>query len=159
MSNASRIEISEGMKTSIIRIYNYRDKNPTGSFYNVYYGEEIAFGNLTRMLLLIDDMMNQMDSPQASVQSRRFTGKAKQPERASMAQQRLPIAAQEVIATFIVKVIFRQGASWQGTLTWIEGEKEVSFRSALEMIKLMDGALPQPEPCKQVLDSKVPKTG
>ena len=113
MSNASRIEISEGMKTSIIRIYNYRDKNPTGSFYNVYYGEEIAFGNLTRMLLLIDDMMNQMDSPQASVQSRRFTGKAKQPERASMAQQRLPIAAQEVIATFIVKVIFRQGASWQ----------------------------------------------
>ena len=51
----------------IIRIYNYRDKNPTGSFYNVYYGEEIAFGNLTRMLLLIDDMMNQMDSPQASV--------------------------------------------------------------------------------------------
>ena len=76
-----------------------------------------------------------------------------------MAQQRLPIPAQEVIATFIVKVIFRQGASWQGMLTWIEGEKEVSFRSALEMIKLMDGALPQPEPCKQVLDSKVPKTG
>ena len=52
MSNASRIEISEGMKTSIIRIYNYRDKNPTGSFYNVYYGEEIAFGNLLWVLLL-----------------------------------------------------------------------------------------------------------
>ena len=67
MSIASLKVVPEDMKTSIIRIHSYRDKNPEGTFYNMYYGEEIAFGNLTRLLLLMEDMMDKMDSPQASV--------------------------------------------------------------------------------------------
>ena len=72
MSIASLKVVPEDMRTSMIRIYSYQDKNPQGTFYNRYYGEEIAFGNLTRLLLLMEDMMDQMDCPQASVRSRRF---------------------------------------------------------------------------------------
>ena len=43
--------------------------------------------------------------------------------------------------TFIVRVEQRQHSSWQGRVTWVEENKTVSFRSALELIKLMDGAL------------------
>ncbi len=43
--------------------------------------------------------------------------------------------------TFIVKVINNQNSTWQGTITWVEEQKTENFRSALEMIKLIDGAL------------------
>ena len=145
MSIASLRVIPEDFRTSIIRIYSYEDKNLQGTFYNPYYGEEIAFGNLTRLLLLIEDMLDEMDCPQASVRSRRFAGIPKQQERASICRELLPKPERNVIATFTMKVLFRQGASWQGKLSWTEGNQEVSFRSALELVKLIDSALPQPE--------------
>jgi len=37
--------------------------------------------------------------------------------------------------------MFRQHASWQGGVLWVEGKAEQSFRSALELILLMDSAL------------------
>ncbi len=92
--------IPESMKTSIIRICSYDDKNLKGTFYNQYYSEEIAFGNLTRLLLLMEDMMNSMDCPQSSVRSRRFGKEAKIPEKNSMVQQQK--LDKPVIATFTV---------------------------------------------------------
>ena len=44
-------------------------------------------------------------------------------------------------ATFMVQVQFQQNATWQGTVCWAEERKAVRFRSALELIKLMDDAL------------------
>ena len=45
------------------------------------------------------------------------------------------------IATFTVRVIFRQNASWQGSVAWLEGGGEQRFRSVLELLLLMDSAL------------------
>ncbi|MBQ3147093.1 MAG: hypothetical protein IJB91_05120 [Oscillospiraceae bacterium] len=45
------------------------------------------------------------------------------------------------LATFAVKILFRQNASWQGSVTWLEGKREQSFRSVLELILLMSTAL------------------
>ena len=44
-------------------------------------------------------------------------------------------------ATFYVYVQYRQNATWQGTLIWKEREQEEEFRSALELIILLDNAL------------------
>ena len=43
--------------------------------------------------------------------------------------------------TFIIRLLFRQHASWQGSVTWIEGGGEQAFRSVLELILLLDSAL------------------
>lgn len=43
--------------------------------------------------------------------------------------------------TFVINVKCRQNHTWQGTVKWIEGQKEVPFRSALELIKLIDSAI------------------
>lgn len=43
--------------------------------------------------------------------------------------------------TFIVKVLFRQNATWQGTIQWIEGRQTKQYRSLNELLKLMDEAL------------------
>ena len=45
------------------------------------------------------------------------------------------------LATFKLSVIFRQNASWQGKLSWIDGAREASFRSVFEMVKLIDSVL------------------
>ena len=39
-----------------------------------------------------------------------------------------------------MRVIFRQNASWQGSVTWLEEEKEENFRSVLELVLLMHSA-------------------
>ena len=43
--------------------------------------------------------------------------------------------------TFIVKVEYSQNTTWQGQVVWAEKNKSVRFRSALELIKLMDEAI------------------
>lgn len=43
--------------------------------------------------------------------------------------------------SFIVKILDRQNFTWQGTVTWVEKQKVQNFRSALELLKLIDGVL------------------
>lgn len=42
---------------------------------------------------------------------------------------------------FVIKILNTQNASWQGTITWTETDKTEPFRSALELIKLIDNAV------------------
>ena len=72
--------------------------------------------------------------------------------------------------TFIVQVMYRQNATWQGQVIWAEQNKKVYFRSAMELLKLMDSALengtieqgekisfPLPEGKKEDRDETEPK--
>lgn len=49
--------------------------------------------------------------------------------------------AERTKGTFIVKVMNTQNSTWQGSITWVEEQKTQNFRSALEMIKMIDGVL------------------
>lgn len=44
-------------------------------------------------------------------------------------------------STFLVRVLFRQNATWQGTMQWLDEKKSKPFRSLLEMVVLMEEAL------------------
>ncbi len=48
-------------------------------------------------------------------------------------------------ATFVVNIQYRQNATWQGKVFWAETGKSCNFRSALELLKLIDGALDEEE--------------
>ena len=43
--------------------------------------------------------------------------------------------------SFVLEVKSKENHSWQGTITWVEGQKKENFRSALELIRLMDSIL------------------
>ena len=43
--------------------------------------------------------------------------------------------------TFVVQILDSQNATWQGTVTWTEGRQSKPFRSALELLKLIDSSL------------------
>ncbi len=43
--------------------------------------------------------------------------------------------------TFVVHVTGRENSTWQGQVTWLDERETRSFRSMLELIKLMDAAM------------------
>ncbi|MDO5411520.1 MAG: hypothetical protein Q4F21_13930 [Lachnospiraceae bacterium] len=45
------------------------------------------------------------------------------------------------VATFIVRVRQREHSTWQGNVIWADTKQESNFRSCLELIKLMEGAM------------------
>ena len=48
---------------------------------------------------------------------------------------------QKKTETFIIKVMDQQNATWRGSVTWVDEQREQYFRSTLELLKLIDGAL------------------
>lgn len=51
------------------------------------------------------------------------------------------VAGNHSPATFVVRVLFRRNATWQGMICWKEKRAQVSFRSFLEMLLLMQEAM------------------
>ena len=43
--------------------------------------------------------------------------------------------------TFVVRVLYRQNNTWQGEVLWAEENERRHFRSALELMKLLDSAV------------------
>jgi len=43
--------------------------------------------------------------------------------------------------SFLVNIKYRQNASWQGTVQWVESGKTQNFKSCLELIRLIDMAV------------------
>ena len=42
---------------------------------------------------------------------------------------------------FVLEIVDEQKYTWQGQLSWIDGQKKQSFRSVMEMLQLIRSAL------------------
>ncbi len=40
--------------------------------------------------------------------------------------------------SFILEIKSKENHTWQGSVAWVEGKKKENFRSALELLKLID---------------------
>jgi hypothetical protein len=49
-------------------------------------------------------------------------------------------------ATFIIKILYRQNATWQGSIQWLEGKQSRQYRSVNELLNLIDEALERSQP-------------
>lgn len=119
----------------------------SGRLYNPYWEEGAAFDGVMDFLEQMESLLDEMRLPQSYTAKRSFappgTGQRTQP----MLERRLGRQA-----TFAVRVLFRQNASWQGSVTWMETGQEESFRSVLELLLLMNSVLSE----RQL---EAPKTG
>lgn len=124
-------------RSTVVCIDRYEGGVPAGRFYNPYLDVGIRFESITQFILRMESLLDQMKLPQAHTAARSFS--APPPDRAG------GTAATEShkgeLATFSLRIIFRQNASWQGSVAWLETGQEQSFRSALELILLLDSAL------------------
>ncbi len=133
---------TEANRTFAICVDSYEQSVMTGQFYCFGQQEEAeTFHSLPQLMLGMEQWLNESQYPQSFTARRSFSpiqdGK---PD-----GQIVPQAQRGKLGTFVVKILFRQHASWQGLVTWMEGRGEQAFRSALELFLLMDSALKQAE--------------
>ena len=126
----------EEFRTTRICVDTFEKGVPRGRFYNPYMEAEQPFESLIQLLQGMEANMESMAFPKAYQITRTF---APRPKNESPPVGDAPL--QGKVATFAVRILFRQNASWQGSVTWLEGRQEQSFRSVLELILLMDTAL------------------
>lgn len=43
--------------------------------------------------------------------------------------------------TFIIEIVDTQDSTWQGKVNWVNGNKEQSFRSVMELLRLVDSVV------------------
>ncbi len=121
----------------------------SGEFYHRYSAEPVKFTNLLDMILIAEKIFDGEGAPMAFLAERSFKKKTvRKPSRrlGALNDTKEMIKHEGMKATFVVNVIFRQHASWQGKVSWVEGKKTSYFRSALELIKLMDSTMEESEP-------------
>ena len=93
----------------------------SGRFYHGNLDEERTFTNLNQFLVNMDRLLDGDFGEAAPVaDSVWHTGK---------------------LATFRLRIAFRQNASWQGSVMWLETRHEEKFRSALELLSIFRQAL------------------
>ena len=122
--------------TFILTVTGYQDKHISGILNAPLAKKSYTFQNLVQLLLLMDTLMDTANFPQQGVAPRAF-----QAAQGTFIPQETTQKPASHLAVFEINVMFRQNASWQGSLLWQEGGQEVCFRSVLELILLMDNAL------------------
>lgn len=121
----------------IVCIDGYDNGILCGRLYPSFGNEELSFSSTMDFLKCMDSRLNNAQFPQSFCSSRVF-----QPAQGVAAQsQPTSFHRNGRIATFSLKILFRQNASWQGSLCWLESNQEVAFRSVLELLMLLDNAL------------------
>lgn len=95
------------------------------------------FDSLSQLLIRVEWLLEHSGGPQSFTMPRIFA-LVQPPEAGSADADRLSLGA---AATFEMRILFRQHASWQGELLWLERSSRQSFRSVLELVTLMDSAL------------------
>lgn len=127
----------EPNRTVMIYVDSYENGVPTGQFHILSQQEAIPFQSMSQLVLGIHRCLDEENFPQSFSALRTF-------QTSKSLSKILPTALLQKkgeLATFSVRVLYRQNASWQGMVTWVEKDMEEYFRSVLELIKLMDDAL------------------
>ena len=134
---------SDACRTIMICIDSYEQGVPKGKFYNLGHEDDsCAFCSLSQLLIGIERKLDAASFPQAFTAMRTFA-----PQTESYQNSPSESKAQKgSLATFAVKILFRQNTSWQGEIVWLEGGGQQIFRSVLELILLIDSALGGSQP-------------
>ena len=125
-------------RTTLVCVDTYENGTIAGRFYNPYIKSGQEFKSLMEFLKAMERTLDVMNFPQSFTAARTFA-----PAPTIQSEAADPGSRTGKIATFAVRILFRQNASWQGSVVWIEEGREESFRSALELVFLMDSALSQ----------------
>lgn len=115
-----------------------------GRLYHKYKTGPEEFEDAGHLLQLIERLCDVSGYPQSSTQNRSF----RDTEETTVRKGAEPVADSNIVlsqkgdlATFVVHVKYRQHSTWQGEVVWAEKNEKKTFRSALELLKLIDSAL------------------
>ena len=127
----------EGIRTILLCVDNYESGVLSGCFYRGGRETGCEIRSLTQFLVGVDRLLEPGGQSCSGRLKRSFCHRrpigGRLPDRQGLQRGRL--------ATIEVRVLFHCHTSWQGTVAWVEEGREEIFRSALELILLLDSAL------------------
>ncbi len=130
-------ELSYAHRAMILCVDTYEKGVLQGRLYHPGNHGCCSFQSLSQFLWMTEQTLNTLSFPQSFTALRSFSDT--DPPPAPRFSQ--PQILEGALATFSVRILFRQNASWQGSVRWLEEGREQSFRSALELIFLIDSVL------------------
>lgn len=141
-----QLSVYTGISNSIILAVDNKDiRGIQGRVYHVYSGEAIPIASIEEMIRIAENLFNDLGYPQMTTNDREFDGRSysyrKKEEMVRVMDDKTLLEQQGDLGTFIIRVQHRQHSSWQGKVTWIEENETVNFRSALELMKMIDHVL------------------
>lgn len=138
---------------------SYDEEQQRGRLYHQYVSGAVSFTSLFEAFDRMDRLYDKLELPQAAVRIRSFRTEQRKMKQA-VKGERIPALTEsgrkemkvmetfDKVAeqrgkdsTFIIRVKYRQNASWQGEVTWVDKQKKEYFRSVLELVRLIDSAI------------------
>lgn len=132
--------VPHDMKKSVIKVFEYNEMNISGIIVNPHYEKEMYFKSTTQLLKMLDQLQDEINFPDKSMQTRSFVNEAVKSPVEAPAEPDLQ-KNRKTIASFEISILFRQNASWQGSVVWMEKATSAEFRSVLELIFLIDSVM------------------
>lgn len=123
----------------------YEEGKTMGRVYHAYKKDAKKIVSFEEMIFYMESFFNEISFPFPGTEDRAFRKMKKNDNKKG---RMIKVMEDEELlekhgdkGTFIIRVQQRQHSSWQGLVTWVDKDETVPFRSALELIKLIDGAL------------------
>lgn len=113
-----------GGREAVVSVAHYENGRMKGSLRHPRLNEKEEIQSLSQMILLLNSLLDLENCPN--------------PPLPLVKQER---EGREELAVFRIQILFREHYTWQGRLTWQNQNKEFVFRSALELIQLLDEIL------------------
>lgn len=121
----------------------------TGRLWHQYKDDPLSFYGTMELISKMDALYDEWDFPQRAMDPRSFVKRDDGMEKSCKKGEELQLDAKRItnksgeMGTFIVRVKYRQHSTWQGEVVWAEGKQKNHFRSALELMKMIDEVLDQ----------------
>lgn len=145
--SAERYENNANLARLVICVDEVEGIFASGRLYSAYLQCERPFTCFEDLIHLSELIFDLTSFPQPTFGKRYFRNHSQHhPVKREEIMKNIQIIDEKQLkngekGTFVVRVLFRQNATWQGTVTWIEGNKTQHFRSMLELIHLLEDAL------------------
>lgn len=117
-----------------------------GEIWEEYDTEPMHFISMLEAVRYIENFLDELNYPQRAMIPRSFTRTSAGGMQTGGHRERVKRmdnleAKNGEEGTFIVQIKYRQNATWQGQVVWAEQNRKEYFRSALELLRLIDGAM------------------
>ena len=133
----------------VLCVSRYQGGMIEGRLYHGYSREGIPFQGCEEIIKTAEGFFNALGFPRMGTGERDIGGCTRRFQKAEgmkrvMRDDEL-LEQHGDMGTFIIRVQHRQHSSWQGRVTYLDKNQTVYFRSALELIKIIDGTLDEAE--------------
>ena len=134
----------QSLETASFKIFIDETKpDIVGSVMHPVSSLNVPFVGTIRLVGILDSIMNQYGTPNETHPPRykkRFASKNFGKGLLDMTENITTVNKDNEKVVFVLKVLYRQNATWQGILTTEKGDS-FYYRSVLELIKIIDGCL------------------